>query len=107
MDQQYRKDKGKPRIDLVPIDPIIFVARVFEYGVEKYEENSWRDHPVDSKRVYSSIMRHMFAWHLGEEIDRESGLPHLDHAMAQIMILIQNEEDGRNTKETQDGKHSA
>lgn len=95
----------------MPIDPILFVAKVFEHGIGKYEENSWRDHPADSKRVYSSIMRHMFAWKLGEEIDSESGLPHLDHALAQLMILIQNEEDDRRSTSqrgrTEDGKHQA
>lgn len=27
------------------------------------------------------------AWSLGEETDKESGLPHLDHAAASILML--------------------
>ena len=62
---------------------------MFAFGANKYGENNWRrdlnDFPVS--RHYASIMRHMLAWNSGEDIDPESGLPHLHHAMTQLMIL--------------------
>ena len=87
-------------MDLIPTFPLIRASRVFEYGAGKYEQNSWRWAPSEHWRVKNSVFRHLLA---EEEIDPESGLPHLDHALASLMILIQNEEDGRNnTKETSD-----
>tara|TARA_B110000971_G_scaffold203782_1_gene224590 strand:+ start:697 stop:1023 length:327 start_codon:yes stop_codon:yes gene_type:complete len=82
-------DTGKPPINLVPSEAIIAAANVFAFGAQKYGENNWRrdlnDFPVS--RHYASIMRHMLAWNSGEDIDPESGLPHLHHAMTQLMIL--------------------
>jgi len=84
-----KHDNGKPPINLVPSEAIIAAANVFAFGANKYGENNWRqdlnDFPMS--RHYASIMRHMLAWNSGEDIDPESGLSHLHHAMTQLMIL--------------------
>lgn len=82
-------DSGKSPIHLVPTKCVTDAARVFGFGAAKYGENNWR-HDLNNmpfSRHYGSIMRHLLAWHSGEDIDPESGLPHLDHALTQIMIL--------------------
>jgi hypothetical protein len=33
-------------------------------------------------------MRHLSAWQQGEEIDEESGLPHMAHAMCNLRMLV-------------------
>lgn len=82
-------DNGKPPINLVPSAAIIACANVFAFGAKKYGENNWRrdlnKFPVS--RHFASIQRHLLAWNEGEDIDPESGLPHLHHAMTQLMIL--------------------
>jgi len=83
-----KDDKDKDRIDLLPIDPLFDIAKVFEFGANKYEANSWKT-DIEFSRVYSSIMRHMMSWKNGRSIDPESGLNHVAHAGAQIMILLQ------------------
>jgi len=83
-------DSGKPKIHLVPPEAIIEAAKVFGFGAEKYGENNWRQ-DIDKfpvSRHYSSIQRHLMAYHSGEDNDPESGLPHLSHALTQMMILL-------------------
>jgi len=83
-------DGKKPPIHLIPPECIIAIAEVLEMGMAKYGENNWRkdlQHTTWS-RTYSSIMRHMLAWFMGEDKDPESGLSHLAHAMTQLMILF-------------------
>lgn len=84
-------DAEKPRIHLVPPDAIVEAAKVFGFGASKYGENNWRKdlHEYKYSRHYSSIQRHLLAFMNGEDIDPESGLPHLSHALTQMMILIQ------------------
>ena len=82
-------DQGKPPIHLVPTKTISDAAYVFGFGAQKYGENNWREdlNIMPFSRQYSSIQRHMMAWFSGEDLDPESGLPHLDHALTQLMIL--------------------
>lgn len=82
-------DEGKERINLVPTDVIKASARVFAFGADKYGENNWRDDIPTTEwvRTYNSIQRHLMSWLEREDTDPESGLPHLDHALTQLMIL--------------------
>jgi len=46
----------------------------------------WRNDNVSS--IYAKLQRHLIAYQLGEHDDSESGLSHLDHAAADLAILI-------------------
>jgi hypothetical protein len=88
MDQKYKKDAGKLRWDLLPWAAITEVVKVLNYGLEKgYDEHSWRY--VDPKRYVAALYRHLTAFHGGETIDPESKLPHLAHAMCNLMFVIE------------------
>ena len=89
-------DEGKPKIHLVPPEAIIEAARVFGFGAEKYGKNNWRQdiHKFPVSRHYSSIQRHLMAYMMGEDNDPESGLPHLSHALTQMMILVMTTKEG-------------
>ena len=82
-------DNGKPPLNLVPSSAIIACAEVFAFGAQKYGANNWRKdmNKFPVSRHFASIQRHLLAWNDGEDIDPESGLPHLHHAMTQLMIL--------------------
>jgi hypothetical protein len=89
-------DDGKPQVNLVPPEVIIAAAKVFEFGAKKYGMNNWR-HDIDKfpySRHYGSVMRHLLAFHSGEDLDPESGLPHLHHALTQLMIFVMCEMEG-------------
>jgi len=86
-------DDDKPPLGLIPPETLIEISKVFGFGAAKYGINNWRDDGNTTSwiRTYSSIQRHLNAWHAGEDIDPESGLNHLAHAATQIMILMIHE----------------
>lgn len=101
-------DTGKPRFDLVPGESLIEVVMVYTMGAEKYEAHNWRKGMLWS-RVFAAIMRHLWAFWMGEDLDKESGLPHLAHAAWGCLTLISylktvNGEDDRVKVETVERK---
>lgn len=85
--QEFTKsDAGKSRMDLVPPKSLLEVGDVLAFGAKKYKPNNWRE--VDDRGRYSAAaMRHLLAYQAGEDIDKESGLPHLAHAICCLMFL--------------------
>jgi hypothetical protein len=81
-----RFNSGKPAFDLVPLAALADCARVFDYGRAKYAEWNWAKGQPWSV-PFACLMRHMAAWQAGEDLDPESGLPHLGHAMANLVML--------------------
>jgi hypothetical protein len=86
MNGAVKFDTGKPRISLVAPSLIRMLAKVFEYGADKYGEDNWKL-GLDPLRLYDALMRHMLAWRDGERID-ESGLPTLAHALWNVAIML-------------------
>jgi len=85
-----RFNHGKLRMDLVPVSAVNALARVLTYGANKYDSDNWR-RGFNYSVPYACLIRHMMAWQDGEDIDPESGLSHLDHAIANIAMLIEFE----------------
>ena len=83
-------DKDKVDLSLLPAEALESVARVFQFGANKYSAFDWRNDGKNTewRRSYSSIQRHLHAWSKCEDIDPESGLDHLSHAATQLLILI-------------------
>jgi hypothetical protein len=81
-----RDDDGKPRHDLIAPEMFDGVAAVLAFGVKKYGERDW-EKGLQWGNTLASTMRHLMAWMRREELDEESGLPHLDHAACNIMFL--------------------
>jgi hypothetical protein len=89
-------DTGKPRISLVAPIIIRMLAKVFEYGAEKYGEDNWRL-GIEPVRLYDAAMRHLLAWMDGERLD-ESGLSHLAHALWNVAIMLLTEMEEKNAE---------
>jgi len=53
-------------------------------------DHNWRK-GMNWGRLYGSAFRHMLGWWGSERLDDESGLPHLAHAIANLMMLIECE----------------
>ena len=81
-------DEGKCRVDLVPTSLIRSVADILAFGAQKYSEYNWQK-GMPWRKLYGSIQRHMMSWMDKEDIDPESGLPHLAHAACDIAFLIE------------------
>jgi len=88
MTQANKKDKGKPRVELVPPEFIIDLSKVLQFGADKYGRDNWRK-GLPWTRIYASALRHLLAWVGGEKYDKESGMPHLLHAIANLMFLYE------------------
>ena len=81
-----RLNDGKVPLDLIPLSAMIECARVFDYGRNKYAAWNWAK-GMDWSVPYGCLLRHMAAWFDGEDNDPESGLPHLGHAMCNLVML--------------------
>lgn len=80
-------DADKLRVELVPAEAIEDVARVLGFGAKKYFENGWKTLPDPEPRYLASLLRHVYRIQCGEEIDPDSGLPHIAHAATNAMFL--------------------
>lgn len=81
-------DADKLRYDLLPPFALKELARVLTYGAKKYKPNNWK--LVDDPHRYTAALyRHIEAWRLGEEFDKESGIHHLSHAATNAIFLVE------------------
>lgn len=83
-----RLNAGKPQLSLVLEfrHALEGAARGFEEGVEKYGRGNWRK-GMPEYEVVDSLARHLLAFMSGEEIDPTSGLPHVDKALCNAIML--------------------
>lgn len=88
-----RYNNGKLRVELVPPEAIEAMAEAIGYGADKYEENDWLKGDKYST-TYASLQRHLLSWYKGIDIDEESGLSHLSHAITNLAFLITYERRG-------------
>lgn len=88
-----KADAGKPRYDLLPPELLDGVARVLTVGATKYAPRNW-ELGIMYGRVFSALMRHMWAWWRGENVDAETGHSHLWHAGCCLAFLIAYEARG-------------
>lgn len=81
-----RFNGGKPDYALIPLSTLEDEAKVWAYGKQKYAAWNWAKGMPWSVPL-ACLLRHMAAWQRGEEVDPESGLPHLAHAMCNLRML--------------------
>jgi len=79
-------DNDKPRMDLLDFDALEGLAKVLTFGAKKYDEHNWRN-GISYSRLTAAMLRHLAALQKGEDIDAESGLPHIDHLGCCWMFL--------------------
>ena len=82
-------DKEKLRVELVPPEFIMATASALTHGAVKYAPGNWKEPPgFEWSRLYGGLQRHLQAWANGQDIDPDSGNPHLDHACAMLAFLV-------------------
>lgn len=82
-----KHDAHKPRWDLLPYDAIARVVDVFTHGARKYGVGNW-ERGIAFPRLFAATMRHLVARVGGTRIDPDSGLPHLAHAAANVLMAL-------------------
>jgi hypothetical protein len=89
-EQTAKETTGK--LDLTTVPPIIIeeIAKVREYGIQKYKKrDNWKD--VEIQEHYKAIYRHWIALQKGETYDKESGLHHLSHIACNCAFILELE----------------
>lgn len=81
-----RFNGGKPDLSLIPLNTLHDEARVWMYGAQKYSRNNWK-RGMQWSIPLACALRHIGYWQDGEDLDQESGLPHLAHAMCNLRML--------------------
>src|SRR5690554_3303535 len=81
-----RYNSGKLQWSLVDFDALEDMVKVLEFGAKKYAADNWKK-GLKTNEIAESILRHLFAYLRGEDIDPESGLPHTGHIMCNAMFL--------------------
>lgn len=85
--------KEKNRLDLIPPEVINGLAEVLTYGAKKYADRNW-EKGMAWGRLFAATQRHLWAWWALQEIDEESSIHHLKHALADISFLLTYSERG-------------
>jgi len=57
-------------------------------GAEKHGDRGYLEDPDGAEVYFAKVLRHLTAWRLGHRRD-VSGLPHLAHAAADLLLLAQ------------------
>jgi len=86
-----KDDTGKLRWELIQPRIVQEYVRVLTKGAEKYEPENWRKVPDQRKRYFAALLRHIWAWWMGERNDPEWGIHHLAHAMCCLAFLAEPE----------------
>lgn len=84
----------KPRLSLVPPSGFVYASLAMANGADKYGPYNWRDKKVQAMIYTEAAMRHILQWQDGEENASDSGVPHLGHAIACLLIIIDALETG-------------
>jgi hypothetical protein len=84
--QALRYNQGKLKWSLVDFKSLEGLVEVLEYGANKYAPDNWKK-GMPVKEVAESLMRHLFAFLDGEDVDPESGCRHISHVMCNAMFI--------------------
>ena len=99
--KEFVKDgHPKPRFSLLPMMALTEVMHVMCYGADKYAEHNYSKGQKNTTYTDAAI-RHIMAYNTNQNIDTESNRHHLAHAIACLMMGLDNELvgvsiDGRN-----------
>jgi nucleoside 2-deoxyribosyltransferase len=81
------KGRKPQRYELVPWEAVGDIAEVYAFGASKYADHNWR-RGYDWSLSFGALMRHLAAFWSGEDLDPESGLPHVAHAGFHVFALL-------------------
>lgn len=86
MSEGKKNDQGKAPIHFLTREFIEGVAQAQAFGARKYGDYNFCN-GLKHTRVLDAAFRHLFAYAWGEDIDPESGLPHIFLAGANLNML--------------------
>jgi len=84
-EQAMRANKGKDRWTMIDFPSLVPLIKVLEFGARKYSRDNWKN-GFDHDELLDSLLRHTIALVRGETHDKESGLHHIGHILANAMF---------------------
>lgn len=86
-----RANQGKPKLSLMleARHAMLYGTRGLEFGLGKYGRGNYRKGLLATECA-DSLLRHASAYLAGEDIDEESGLPHVALALSSAVLLAEN-----------------
>ena len=107
MEQENNESKKNDRLDdklrweLLPLEDLEDIVRVYTAGAKKYGPNTWQNLPDGYNRYKAALLRHLVEYDKGNKIDEETGCRHLAavawNAIAMLHIAKQNMKNNENT----------
>jgi hypothetical protein len=89
-----KTDTGKDRLDLLPYAGLASAAKAFEYGLGEYGHNNYQN--AKSYRPFlAAAYRHLAKKLDGEDLDKDSGLGHISHSLACLLMAEQLKAQGK------------
>lgn len=96
----------KLRWDLLPLDCLNEIARVYTKGANKYGENTWQYLDNGHERYKGALLRHLYEDSIGNDIDEDTGCMHLAqvawNAIAMLWIKTHKDEYNKRVTRTRD-----
>ena len=86
-----KHDSKKPKMNLLPPKAIVEVAKVLTFGAQKYGAENWKELEDLQNRYLAGALRHIFAHMDGEQLDPETGLSHMAHALCCLLFKLEIE----------------
>jgi hypothetical protein len=68
-----QKGQKLERFDLIPVEPLRALARLYGRGAQKYEDDNWR-RGYRWRLSIGAALRHFFTWCAGKSYDTANGL---------------------------------
>ncbi len=85
----HKDDAGKPDMSLITYSMVEPAAKLLKFGEEKYGRLNYRNpNPGFEQRLIAAALRHLLQHTDGQELDTESGEPHLAHALSDLMLIF-------------------
>lgn len=77
----------KAPMSTIPANVLAEMGVAMLEGSAKYGRHNYREVGVRASVYYDAVLRHLFAWWEGEDIDPDSGISHVTKAMTALVVL--------------------
>ena len=85
----------KPRWDLLPLQEIEDLVKVYTAGAKKYAPNSWQKLDNGYQRYKAALFRHLLAYEKGEKIDPDTKCMHLAQVVWNAVAMLWFDKNGK------------